>query len=491
MKTHYYLAIAIISMIVHIPLCAMRTSCTKRESMQARAIALKQARKDAQLFSRLNRKSSDAKPKVSAYDNPCKLFGLSGLDALPDALQPQEPQCRFVTFRGRGAQQLAMLAMIACLLVPTACAADAEPRALPALAKVEPQTFRSLALAGTMAPLSLVPGAGMVMTMARLQADLHAFDGLLNGKLGGGADNFGRLIHEYHEYESTDPVKAKAALSGAMVLAAGAIGFIIGGLETLPIGGAGAIPVALAALSTALRVEAVGIVVGAGIEQIDKVADHKIVDWLHKGMQGAGPVVIYLDHQLSDEQAFNWVQMFGLAGVVATHFTPIINRLSCIDLTIFKSGLHAIRMDVEQASLRSLRQEFVEQLETPLEGAVEHGSLHNVEHAVMSVEREQPIQKMALMSQASIALQPTIPLKKFEKVEAYDFMGDGKRAFERQAFEQWKAAAPGALRLPTTHGLELVNQYLREEMARPAWSLEGAAANAYFNEQNRRKHFGF
>ena len=451
---------------------AVRTGQTRREGMQAHRIALKQARK----LSLASVRMSCPESKTSLPSDPYAAINIYWRGELPERVTQEDSHCKCLVFTGSRSQRLIMWTMIACLLMPMAHGAAADDK-MQTIVHTAASLSHTLALGG--------PGAVAGMQVA-MQAAVHSikFDGMLDGKLGDTADKFGRLMHEYHEYEATDPVKARLALSGAMIAAKGAVGLIAGGLATAPEGGVGAIPGALAGLSKGLKDEIIGIVAGEAIHQADKIVDHKIESWIQQGIQKGAPIFMRLDYQLTDEQAFNWSLLVAMAGLSSGEFTAVINRLGHMELNIFKASLNAIKTDTEQAPLRSLRQELAEQFMDPLHGAIEHGAMHDLKHNFFESDR---MKRDAAPAEISLPLQ-TLPLV-HEK--SYDFIGDAKRIIDHQAFERWKTESSDLLHLPKMSGLDFINQQQHEMMSRPDWQYEGAAGNTWYNEQQRKKVFGF
>lgn len=456
---------------------AMRTGQTRREALQARHIALKQARKAMQL----NIQSNCTKPKPWSARNPYTIFGECYPQEPAERATSEIPYCKYLRFTGSCSKRFLFLTMIASLLMPVAHGATLDIDKL--------QTTREAVVLGQ----TIAKGCPKVIT--GIQATIQAvqsikFDGALNGQLGGAADNFGHLIHMYHENEATDPVKTRAALSAAMVAASGAIGFITGALATLPEGGVGAIPCMIEGLSIGGDAEIVGTIIGEAIHQADKLIDHKVESWIQHAIQKGAPIFILLDHQLTNEQALNWVEMASLAGVTSTHFTAVINSLGHMELSAFRTQLNSIR-GLEQAPLKNLRQNIIEQLMRPLHKEdIEHGLSHKMRTVFMDGVAHKPeaniVSLHPLETQPLLAQHPFAPEKSFMQ-EKVDFMGTAKGILDHQAYERWKADSSDVLQLPRTNGLDFIKQQHYEMMSRPDWNLEGAAGNAWYQEQQQRR----
>lgn len=471
-----YSRLSLLMIIVALPINGMRTGDTRRESIQAHRIALKQARRAAHVYARVQREQACVqreKPRVVVQHDVCEPMDLSWQTDVSDGVRYPV----ILRFQGRCTQRMIMATMFACLLVSTVQATDKEESyALPTMASIA----ASLSTGGAPA----IAAMNIALSQSTLKAP--SFNGILNGKLGSYADDFGRLMDEYHEYKETNPVKAQLALSGGMALASGAIGAIRGALATLPAGGVGAIPGALVGLSTGLKAEFLGTVVGEGIKQLDKFMDHKIRSWLQQNIQKPAPVFMYFDHQLTDKQSLNCVRMTGLAGIASSHFTGVINGIGHIKLALFQSPLQAVKIDIQKA-LQNSRHILTNEFNTPLEGAIEHGALHTVEHGLMAQGlfsgEEQVTQEQQAVFKFPV-FQPSY------KVTSADFMATNQRWIDQQGYEQWKTKRE-SLCPPIIQGVDRNNQFQGDEQARPLWQYEGAAGRAWANEQRVRRMYGF
>jgi len=492
MKKLFLILISLIMTYVTVSdqLYAMRTGATRRESKQAHYIALKQARMATHAISARNlehtqrRTIIDPYPANSACDQfkwPTQAGHFSGCTA-PHTKSPRLMSCL----------------LMALILMQPAQVAFADDSPLKKAAE---------AVAFSGGPLFLgLGGTAAINGMATLMEKSSDFvvtkcEGILDGKLGAGADNFGRLVHEYVELEKTDPVKAQLKLSGITVLAkgfaGGVTGAITGGAATAPVGGEGAIPGAIGgalySLAKGLAEETFGFVVG---EALHKLTGNAIPEYVRNALEKFAPTLRYFDRTLTDEQTINYSILLGFSALSSTQITPIIKELGHIDLASLKFVLKDIAKDTAQSGLKDFGLTMKEILEHPYEGALEHGLYHNAEHGMQQTFEDGKNQGPLAEPVGEVwrqAWQEIQPFKEVFKeiptstaVKSYDFMGDAQKIIQHEQFMQWKAESTN-LHISIPQGLDFVNQYLQQEQARPLWQYEGAAGNAWYNEQQARR----
>jgi hypothetical protein len=114
-----YSLLSLLMIIVAAPLNGMRTVDTRRESMQAHRIALKQARRAAHVYARVQHEQVCAqreKLRAVSQDDICEPMGLSGNTDMPDDVRYPV----ILRFQGHSAEQHMVMAtiyvcMFACL----------------------------------------------------------------------------------------------------------------------------------------------------------------------------------------------------------------------------------------------------------------------------------------------------------------------------------------------------------------------------------------
>ena len=393
--------------------------------------------------------------------------------------------------------------LMSCLLMALILMQSAQV----AFADDSPVKKAAEAVASSGTTLFLGPGGiaainGMTTLMEKTsQFVVKRCEGVLDGKLGAGADNFGRLLHEYVELEKTDPVKAQLKLSGITVLAkgvaGGVTGAITGGAATAPVGGEGAIPGAIGGalygLAKGLAEETFGFVVG---EALHKLTGNAIPEYVRNALEKFAPTLRYFDRTLTDEQTIHYSILLGFAALSSTQITPIIKELGHIDLASLNLVLKDIAKGTAQPGLKDFELAMKEILEHPYEGALEHGLYHNAEHGMQQTfedgKNQGPLAEPVgeVWRQAWQEAQPFKELLKQSPLPAqtksYDFIGDGQKLIQHEQFKQWKAESTN-LHISIPQGLDFVNQYVQQEHARPLWQYEGAAGNAWAIEQQARQ----
>ncbi len=472
---------------------AGRTGQTRKEARQACRIAMAQTRRQAGMVARATRvKESHSTVRPKSEDS----FSLSTAEVHALFTPPQDQSARsyHVISSISPANRALVLIILMSLITPTAYAADE---------KSDSVLQQVASVAASASPLFL-PGAGAVVGMTRLlsQSAQHiTLEGKFEGKLGGLADKTGVLLHNYHEYETKHPVEASLAMSAGMVAAKTVAAGIAGGICTAPTGGEGAIPGALYGLGKGLTDELRGFVVGQAVHAI---AGKQIESFVQSAIDKSAIQLMKLDRTLTEQQAIHLSILLAAAALSSAEFTSVINELGHINLGSFKI-LQSV--DVGAAPLEGVVKAMRHDLETGLEGSCEHGLMHTVQEGLLEVgsvtshtgESKQPgieITAEKLFSPEAVQqwLDKSAALKmpQFEHFQhaepiKLDIMGTGQRLLQHEAYERWKAESSDLLKIPKTTPIDLLNQ----QQHGPYWQYEGAAGNAWYNEQQRRQRMGF
>ena len=473
---------------------AMRTGATRKESRQTQFVALKHARVVSKALFARHLASLQSRTLVTPYaENNASGQFIWPTDVGEYSSRP--------VFAGTNSHRFLACLLMAMVLMQSAqvALADDSPvkKVAEAVAASSDQLY--LGLGGTAAI------HGMTTLMEKTSQFVVArCEGILDGKLGAGADNFGRLLHEYTEYEKTDPVKARASLSGLTVLtkgvAGGVAGGIRGGLATAPVGGEGVIPGAIGGtlfgLAKGLAEEAFGIVAG---EAVHRLTGDAIPEYIEKSIKEFAPKLRHFDRTLTDEQTIHYSILIGCAALSSTEMTPIIKEAGHLNLASFASVLKNIPRETTQSGLKDFELAMREVLERPYEGALEEGLYHLIEHGMQQTFEEGKDHGSLYKSTEEFrkqSWQEALPFKEVlqhlplpAQTKSYDFTGDAQKLTQHEQFKQWKAESE-SLHIAIPQGLDFVNQYAQQERDRPLSQYEGAAGNAWYNEQQARRRAG-
>jgi len=473
---------------------AMRTGQTRKEATQAHRVALKNARRITRQAAKLVIEQKQA----VASTNPYATFN-KGQFEWPSHGSYEGDRRRCLVFANSHASYIVVFALITGLLIQSAQAYNLDGKSdgkLERVANIATSPAHILAIGGLSATAGM---ADLIMKAARS----GSLEGALDGKLGNLADKAGRLMQDYHDYEETDPVKAKLALSSCMILGKTVAGAVAGGLATAPAGGEGAIPGALYGLSKGITDEMRGIVIGKALEV---VAGDKFEALIQRSIEKCAPGVIYLDRTLTEQQAKYMIILLGVAGLSSAEFTSVINKLGQIDLGNFKFPIrYDLGKEIGHAPTTSLgtaiRDDLESGLEPGLEHVYEHVYMHHVQEALLHPQTGSATSTPELSMPTSVtntaeklfsaeayqqwqAQASTLhvsPIKQFQnaQIPSQGFMNTAEKLFSAEGYQQWKIESSNVMHLPAERLIDL--KFPHDGV------MYGAAANEWFNDQYRKK----
>lgn len=462
--------------------CAMRTGRTRQETRQLHYIALKEARRQSKLTALLasNQVHGNAQFKIqSMYE--IQEYNLANLVKSSSNVQLKHSHSgtNLPTLH-----RVLLFAFITGMLATPVYANithDVSNEVLPRVAKIAVSTAQVVSMQ--------MPGVMVAKALIDAVPSVNLGEGILDHTLGKFADQAVWAVQEYHEYEASNPVKAKLALSGCMVLAKMVAGTIAGGLATAPAGGEGAIPGALYGLSKAIIDEVKGNVAGEAVyltikvvgETVDPAIGDKLEAFMQRGIDEFASGLLYLDPSLTEQQAKYLSIILAGAALSSAEFTSVVNKLGHLDLNSFKIARGYDLVSVGQASRMSLGKAIREELKPELMGNAKDGFCQGVQDALLRISFEEHASELSSPSEGSttvdrlfsaqayqqwkdqsqiIPIVPFQPLQPMWSTEKPCFLATGQEIFQQQAYQQWKAESSSVLHIPPQRPFEMIEHYV-------------------------------